>query len=175
VFDIKINSKDLPIFDKNDVKMISKEQEKTMNNVLLTIQNSVAIVTPVGATGAMRASLKTLIKKMSSKIIGIVGYGAKYTPAVNDGRKAAPVSQKGQVSLRRWIQKSTKGRLYFSGLKNKYPKITLKQATFLLARSLKNKKREGQRFFEKGLENAKADINRIIKGLGTNIVKGLLK
>lgn len=174
MFEIKIKSSDFPIFDKKDTRATEKESMNKLNNILLTIQNHVAIVTPVGATGSLRSSLKTTIRKTKiGKMIGSVLFGKKYAGAVNDGRKASPVSKLGQKSLRRWIQKSTKGRSYFNSLKDKYPKITLRSAVFLLARSMKQKERKGQEFFEKGIKNAKADINRIVSRLGTILVRGL--
>ncbi len=130
----------------------------------------------IGPCRALRSSLKTVIKTpKKGGFKGSLWFAKKYASAVNDGRKASPVSELGQKSLRRWIQKSTKGHAYFSGLQGKYPNITLKQATFLLARSLKNKKRVGQRFFEKGIKNARPDINKIVRRLGTVLVKGWAK
>jgi hypothetical protein len=176
MFKMKVKQSDLPLFDSKDAsKVIEKESRRKLDNILLTLQTSIAEVTPVGATGDLRSSLKTEIKQKSGKMIGSVFYGKKYALPVNDGRKASPVSQQGQRGLMRWIQKSRKGQSYFSALKGSYPKITLKQATFLLARSLKNTARKGQKFFEKGIKNAKPDINRIYKSLGNSLVKGLTK
>jgi hypothetical protein len=176
MFDMKLTSKDLPVLDGNKAsKVIEKEGGIRLNNVLLTIQNSIATVTPVGATGDLRSSLRTDIKRKGGNLIGSVFFGKKYALPVNDGRKASPVSRLGQQGLARWIEKSRKGRSYFSGLKSTYPKVNLRQATFLLARSLKLRERVGQKFFEKGIENAKADINRFISRLGDSLVKGLVK
>jgi hypothetical protein len=185
VFNIKLNSKDFPIFDKKDIKLTQKESINALNNILLTMQNNIVELTPVGATGAMRSSVFTTIKTLKRGVIkGFVWVGKKYAPAVDLGRKAAPVSETGQISLRRWIQKSKKGRAWFNKVKSKktfftrrqkYKNLTLDQATYILARSLKRKKRKGQKFFEKGLKNSKKDINRIVKRLGTVLAKGWAK
>ena len=175
MFDMKLTTKDLPIVDsKKAEKVIEKESVNRMNNVLLSIQNEVSKETPVGSTGDLRSSLNTEIKRVAGNLIGSVFFGKKYALPVNDGRKASPVSVVGQRGLSRWIQKSTKGRAYFSGLKSSYPKITLRQATFLLARSMKRRARKAQQFFEKGIANAQSDINRFVSGLGDRLVKRLV-
>jgi hypothetical protein len=81
----------------------------------------------------------------------------------------------GQVGLRRWIEKSTKGQDYFDALQADYPEINLRQATFLLARSLKRKKREGQKFVEEGTANAIPDVDKIVSDLGDRLIKELAK
>lgn len=162
-------------FDDPDkiIKEMSRESLIKLDNILIELQRSIAAVTPVGASGDMRSSLGTRIVRKLGVFIGEVFFGKKYAIVVNDGRKEAPVSKTGQIGLSRWIEKSSKGRDFFAGLKDDYPNITLRQATFLLARSLKKKKRDGQKFVEEGVENAAPDVNRIISDLGDKLIKVL--
>jgi hypothetical protein len=176
MYDMKVSVSDIPITNPQKGKrVIDIDSRRNLDNILLTIQKEVAELTPVGATGDLRSSLRTNVRKKGANIIGEVFFGKKYALPVNDGRKASPVSIQGQRGLSRWIEKSRKGRAYFSGLKSAYPKVTLKQATFLLSRSMKKKARKGQKFFEEGIKNASSKINKIISNLGNKLVKDMVK
>lgn len=175
-FEMRLDVPDIVLFDtKKSETLINKESRIAMDSILINLQFEIVSLTPVGVSGDLRSSIQTEVKELPDKLIGVVFAGKKYALAVDQGRKAAPVSELGQASLSRWIDKSAKGREFFSALKGSYPKITLAQATFLLARSLKKKAREGQEFFEEGIENARPKVDSEFNQLGVNLKQGLLK
>ena len=158
---------------KGAVSMFNKESRKAVDRSLAILQFNIVQLTPVGATGDLRSSINTKVDERKGEILGVVFAGKTYALPVELGRKASPVSKTGQLSLTRWILKSSGGRSWFQALKGKYPRITVKQATFLLARSLKRKARKGQKFFEKGVNNAMPKVNQIMRQLSDDIARGL--
>lgn len=172
MYSVRIKRPNIMLFKESAAQqMIDRETMKTINRALITIGNRVRSLTPVGASGDLRSSIRSSVKMRRNDIIGRLFTGKKYAMVVEEGRKASPVSKTGQRSLKRWIMLSSKGRAYFDGLRSKYPKITLKQATFLLARSLKRKKRKGQKFFSTGVKETRVQVENMFKNLGKTIRK----
>lgn len=143
-----------------------------LDSVLTTVQGNVISEAPVGATTELRN--KIIQKKVSYKK-GYVISAAKYSAAVNSGRKAAPVSQKADASLEAWIKRSTAGRAYFNGLKSTYPKITVKSAIFLLKRAKKKKPTKANDFFDRGVLKSQPIINRMQINYKKQLASGLQK
>lgn len=164
MFKMKFTKPDILLFNaKASKEMFDSEGRKFMNRALVKLLNDIVALTPVGATGDLRNSLAFKIFVLKDMIRGLLFAGKKYAIVVNDGRKAAPVSMTGQKSLVRWVQKSSAGRSLWTSLKSKYPKITARQVAFLVARRKKMQKTAGQKFFDKGIKNAKQDVKNIFR------------
>jgi hypothetical protein len=172
MYSIKLKKPQYVVFDPKKVERVTRQEDrKAMDSALIEAQSDIIEAAPVGHTGNLRASIGTRVVEKKGVLQGIVFAGVKYALPVEFGRKASPVSQLGQVSLRRWIEKSTQGRAFFSALRNSYPKITINAAVFLLARSLKRRERKGQKFFQKGLDEAWPRMQTIFRALGRKLAK----
>jgi hypothetical protein len=107
---------------------------------------------------------------------------ARYAGAVNDGRKAAPVSAEGQEKMIDWakrhgvaewwrVKNQTTPRKGSKPKKMDFNKAA-KQIAFLIARNMKKRKLKGNRFFDEVLEDGR--LEKLAKDLkevmGTEMV-----
>ncbi len=149
-------------------KTIMDVQRGAMDDILITVQRNVKLEAPVGHTGQLRNNIFTENLGDFGKVFAT----AEYAPVIEFGRRAAPVSR--NADLIRWIRLSTKGQAYFSGLKQRFPKVTLKGAAFLLRRSMKRKARKANPFFEKGFDNSAGRLKQIEKETERELKRKLL-
>jgi len=174
MFKAKVKMPNTKLFDLSEgTRAIKQEAIKAMNRAVAVIESNVISEAPVGATGDLRSSINSNVKSTGQSVIGIVFAGKRYAMPVNDGRKASPVSATGQLSIKRWVEKSSGGRALWSSLRAKYPKITSKQVAFLVARKKKQKATKGQKFFDKGFELSVSEINRIFKQFNIRVAEKL--
>jgi len=150
---IKFTKPKILLFDSKGAKrMMDVESRRTMAVVLVKTQGEIKDRTPVGVSGELQNSIMIEMKKIKERLIGFVFSALKYALPMNFGRKASPVSKLGQLSILRWVEKSSAGRALWQTLKGRYPKITPRQVAFLVARQKKLKRMEGKKFFEKGIQ-----------------------
>ena len=176
MFKINLNLPDTLLFDPaGSEKFIDHAGSIFIDDALVELQNNIVELAPVGVSGNLRASIKTDRQNVGTMIKGRVYSDVKYTIVQEEGRKKAWVSKEGQKGLERWVRLSSGGKAFFSDLKADYPKITVKQAVFLISRSMSKKKRKGKKFFEKGAEESIPEINSLYKKFGITLEKGLSK
>ncbi len=167
---IKFKTPKTPLFDPALAKtFFDTNKTKFFDKILPVIQTGIKLKAPAGATVELKNSIKTRVTGDS----GFIFTDLSYAVVVNDGRRAAPVSASADASIAAWIKRSTKGQAFFSNLKSKYKRITIKQAVFLLKRGKKNKKTKGQKFFERGFRSVGAITNRTMKRLLDDVTSGL--
>ncbi len=153
-----------PLFNSDKSKEFIAERKLTIfSKITPIIQTGIKLKTPVGATTTLRNSIMMKVTKDKASVFT----NLKYAIPIHDGRRAAPVARSADASLDAWIRLSNKGRRYFSGLKSKFPKITVKQAIFLLKRGKKQKPTKGQPFFDEGLKS----VSAILQGTLQNLLK----
>lgn len=146
-----------PLFDsKLAGPFLAKNRKLVFASIMPLYQTSIIMGAPVGASGLLRKNILIHYGDKKSAISNDVEYAA----AVNDGRRAAPIAMEAQLSLEKWVRLSSAGQSWFSSLKSKYKKITVEQAVAILRRTKKKKKTKGQRYFEKGIENAGDAVNK---------------
>lgn len=172
MYSMKLVKPRIVLFDpKKSEVMLNQEGRIAMDSALIEAQREIVDETPVGVSGDMRASIQTMIKIVGKIIQGIVFAGKKYALPVNFGRKASPVSKLGQMSIQRWVEKSTAGRELWGALSSKYPGISSRAVAFLVSRKKKQRRTKGQRFFDKGINKAMPEIRRIFKGMGLKMAR----
>jgi hypothetical protein len=108
---------------------------------------------------------------------------ARYAGAVNDGRKAAPVSAEGQSKMVDWAKRHNVAQWWRlklqedarkNGKKEKLINFdkAAKQIAFIIARNMKKRKLKGNRFFDEVLEDGR--LEKLAKDLkevmGTEMV-----
>lgn len=162
------------MFSRDGERIFRKQITRSLNAITARVQTEMKLVAPVGATGFLRNSIGTEV----SGTQGTVFVGAEYAESVNNGRRAAPVGREADTSLIRWLTKSTKGRDFLGLVRSKWAKKAseeqvIRSALFILKRSMKKRKREGQKFFEKGINASRAFITKEIERLGKNIEKDM--
>ena len=162
----------IPLFNPKQANaLFDKQINKSLNTMTTVVQTNISFDAPAGATGRLKNSIGTSISTNKGRVFT----GVNYAPVIEKGRKAAPVSSSADIGLRNWIRQSTKGKLYFSGLKSRYPKITLKSAIFLLKRSMKRKKRKPNPFFSRGVKRSEKRLRLESGILLRNLAIGLMR
>lgn len=161
----------IPLFNPKQANaLFDKQINLSLNAMTTVVQTNISFGAPAGATGRLKNTIGTLISKNKGRVFT----GVNYAPVIEVGRKAAPVSAKADISLSNWIRQSTKGRAYFSGLKSKYPKITIKGAIYLLKRSLGRKKRKANPFFARGIKRSQKRLRLESGILARKLAIGLM-
>ena len=161
----------IPLFNHKEASaLFQKEGTKTLNIMTTVVSTNIQFSAPVGATGELKNTIGTSV----SYPVGSTFTSKKYAPVIEKGRKAAPVSAQADASLSAWIRLSTKGQKYFSALKQKYPKIKLKGAIFLLKRSMKRKKRKANPFFSRGIRRSEKRLRLESGLLNRRLAQGLM-
>lgn len=157
--------------DKVAIQKFTSLSGGFVDSVLLEYQKKIVDEAPVGATGLLK---NTIFTERNSPTKGRVYLNTKYGVVVNSGRKASPVSASADPSLEAWIKRSTSGRAFFSGLQVSYPKITIKQAIFLLKRSKKKKPTKANPFFNRGKMKASPRVSKLYSSFVSNLAKELM-
>jgi len=149
--------------------IITAEVNKSFQGLSAVIQSNVIFSAPVGATGQLRNSIESEVGVNQLEVFTALSYA----PVIEQGRKAAPVSSSADQALALWIRKSTKGSKWYSNFKSKYPKTTIKQAVYVLKRSMRRKARKPNPFFERGVSQSQGAIKKRIKSLSARIARRL--
>lgn len=171
----KFDTKGIALFNLNKASTRIKKLAKTsLNSMLGTAQRNIGIQAPVGATGQLRDDVSLEIRELSGRVFA----GSPYAIVINDGRKASPVSKDADPSLIRWLRVTRKGRKMLvwtraNMMKNRKSKPStdqvIKSALYILKRSMKNKARPANPFFDRGIEKSqpfiKQESDRYIKDL----------
>lgn len=153
----KFEVPDTPLFDIKKAKALhEREIGIAIDSALSEVQrNIVQHTAPHGATGNLKASIRTERKGTEGRVFA----GAKYAIPVELGRKEAPVPFRALIN---WVRLSAKGQAFHASLRESYPRISAASAAFVLARSMKRKARAGQEFFKKGVDMSRDTINQIL-------------
>jgi len=160
---------DIPLFNANEgIKAVNKYNSMLLDSVLTEYQQAIIQAAPVGASTQLRNSIQQ--EKISNNK-GRIIVNAKYAATIEDGRKAAPVSASADLSLTAWVKRSIKGRKYFASLKQTYPKITVKQAVFLLKKGKKRKPTKKNPFFTRGRKKATPAVKKIYASYQARLTK----
>lgn len=149
--------------------LMAKTTNVAVNDMTEVLKFNIRKEAPVGAT----TQLKNTVQSTVNKNVGRVFTGVDYAVVIEKGRRAAPVAR--GANLKIWIRRSKKGQAYFAALKSKYKNITLAGADFLLRRSLKNKKRNPDPFFERGINDSKSTLRKIQSDTLKKMAIGLTK
>lgn len=179
MFKVKMKEPKINLFKpKKATDIFEREGEVAMNRALVEMQNNIVPLVPRGVTSRLVNSIRTIVKKIAEAVIRGKVFSDLQEPygiVQESGRRAAPVSAGGQELIARWIRLSTNGQAYFNALKQTYPKITVRQATFLLARSMKRRARKGKEFFKKGVEKSLPAVDRIFNQMFDRITKRIVE
>lgn len=138
---------------------------KGLNSMTEVVSTNIVWGAPAGATGRLKGTVGTSVSKYSGKVFT----GVKYAPVIEVGRAAGKYPPSKQ--LINWIRLSTKGQKYYSNLKSKFGKITLKSAAFLLARSMYKRKRKANPFFQRGIDRSQKRL-RLESGIMLRQIAG---
>jgi len=174
MLNLRIKIPNVPLFNSELAKKVIREEATLFfMKTLSAIQSQAIRNAPVGDTGLLRASIR---QRMSFEPVlkGEVWVDVLYGYPVEFGRRPGrmpPVS-----AFINWIRRSKKGRAFFQALKEKYPKISVWSAAFVIARKIKFKGTKGQYFLSRAVEKLgpriKSWIIEFMKKVGERLAKG---
>ena len=178
MLEFKLKAPKLTIFNtKKSVGTLDTLGRIYMDRVLLKEQNEIQKLAPTGDTGLLRASISTKLQRSVGFLTGTVfieatkGVGS-YAAVMEFGRRKGKKQPPSKVFFG-WLRNTTQGREFFADLKSTYKKITIPQAAFILARSIKKKGIKGKHYFKNGLKEAKPSVKHILKQYKKAIAKKL--
>ena len=162
---------DIALYSEGKSKEVfTKNATRTLNNMTIILEQNMKKTAPVGHTAQLINSIQTAVKGFTGSVFST----AKYASIINRGRGAAPVSR--DASIEAWIRLSKKGQLYLSSLRATYgPKTSIKQAAFLLRRSMKRRPRKANPFWDRGRKKSVPGLEKEANKFLTNLKNGLLK
>jgi len=158
------------LFDVEKAKeLFSNDIRVYLNTVLPITQTNIKQEAPVGVTSQLRNTIYTEVKETEGRVYS----GVDYAVVVNEGR-AAGKTPPPPDALINWIRLSAGGRAWFAAIRSKYPNMTVKAASFILARSI-GKKGFKNDFFDRGIKKSKNYIKVEAGRLLKKIAEGLCK
>lgn len=162
-----------PIFKESQAKNYFAQNKPLLFATIMPIlQSGVVSNTPVGAMGVLR---KSFVIKYGDK--SELTSDTEYAAAVNDGRRAKPVSAEADHSITKWLRLSTRGQAFMAALRGSYPnvkeKALLRSALFILKRAKKKRATPGQHFFEAGLKSVEVVLEAAYKRILAKIAAGM--
>jgi len=146
-----------PIDVSSAQRSIDTAKRGMLQDASILSQSNVVKHTPVGDSGALRASIRGDVVSNDEAVVTSTGAGSEYAYYVEEGRppgKMPPSSE-----LVNWVRRSKKGRSLWGSMKRRNPKITAEQVAFVLARKIGAKGTKGQHFFQKGFEDSEWRIS----------------
>lgn len=146
-------------------KVTQKLISKYLSDIIPEIQTNIKVKAPVGATGSLRDGIQMKITGNTGRVFTT----APYSAVIERGRKAAPVSQKADPSLARWLKATDKGNRMLAITRKMMMKnrrtapsevAVMRSAIFILKRSMKLRKRKPNPYFSKGIDNSAPYIRK---------------
>jgi len=164
----KWNIPDIPLFDSKQAQaLFNKEATRSLNIMVEVARTNIVFAAPVGHTGRLRQ-----IGTSVANNVGRVFPTVNYAPVIEAGRRAGKFPP--TTPLIQWIRLSKKGQRYLANLKRRYPRITVRQAAFLLGRSMKRRKRKANPFFSRGIKRSQKRLRLEAGILNRRLAVGLM-
>lgn len=155
---IRVMLTNKPIDVSSAQSRIDMAKRAMLQGASILSQSNVVKHTPVGDSGALRASIRGDVVNNDEAVVKSVGAGSEYAYYVEEGR--APGKMPPSSELVNWVRRSKKGRSLWSSMKSRNSNITAEQVAFILARKIGKKGTEGQKFFQKGIDDSIDEIER---------------
>jgi hypothetical protein len=142
-------------------EILADEIEKSMRVSLDTFEQAVAVETPVGVSGGLRASITTDISGTKLRLDGRVTTPLIYGAPVEFGRRPGKIPPPGPIAL--W--------LYRKGIVTDREQI--RAAAWLVARAIGRRGTKGAHMFQKGFDNASPRVLEYWEGLPGRVLEKL--
>ncbi len=136
---------------KHSPQVAKKHFKNAMRKSVSTIELNVKDEAPTGVSARLAGSIASEVKGVGSNIIGEVGSTLKdeeYPAVMEFGRKAG-AKMPPPSALERWVH-----------IVLKVPNKHAKGVAYIVARAIGKKGIEGKRYFEKGFNKSKSQIDR---------------
>jgi hypothetical protein len=146
---------DIPLFNPELAsKEIKNDIAASLDKMTSVLQANIKLQTPRGVSRNLWNNINTY----QSELMGRVSADTDYAVVLNEGRR--PGARRPPASaLVRWIIKSSAGVAWFAKIRAANPRITVRQAAYILARSIGRKGFKND-FFDRGVDQSSAYITK---------------